>query len=50
MSVEHEERHPGEDETVEQEEAEPEQTPSDETSDEDPGVNREEQGYGGQSE
>jgi len=50
MSFEHEERHGGEEETVEQEEARPEETPSDETSDEDPGVNREEQGYGGQSE
>jgi hypothetical protein len=46
---EHEERHDAEDETVEQEEARPEETDTDESDDESPGVNREEQGYGGQS-
>ena len=46
---EHEERQ-GEDETVEQEEARPEETDTDESDDASPGVNREEQGYGGQSE
>jgi hypothetical protein len=46
---EHEERH-GEEETVEQEEAAPEETDTDEQDDASPGVNREEQGYGGQSE
>ena len=50
MSVEHEERHEGEEQTVEQEEARPEETPTDESDDASPGVNREEQGYGGQSE
>jgi hypothetical protein len=46
---EHEERH-GEEETVEQEEARPEETDTEEQDDSSPGVNREEQGYGGQSE
>jgi hypothetical protein len=47
---EHEERREGEDDTVEQEEARPEETDTDESDDASPGVNREEQGYGGQSE
>ena len=49
MSVEHEERNQGEEETVEQEEARPEETPTSDQEGE-TGVNREEQGYGGQSE
>jgi hypothetical protein len=47
---EHQERDGGEDDTVEQEEARPEATDTDESDDESSGVNREEQGYGGQSE
>ena len=49
MSFEHEERHEGEDETAEQEEARPEETPTSEDEGP-PGVNPEEQGYGGQAE
>jgi hypothetical protein len=49
MNVEHEERRDGEDETVEQEEARPERTPTSEDEGES-GVNPEEQGYGGQAE
>lgn len=49
MSVEHEERKQGEDETVEQEEARPEETTSSDQEGE-TGVNPEEQGYGGQAE
>ena len=47
--TEHEERR-GEEETVEQEEARPEETDTDELDDDASGVNREEQGYGGQAE
>jgi hypothetical protein len=47
--TEHQKRREGEDDTVEQEEARPEATDTDESSDES-GVNREEQGYGGQAE
>jgi hypothetical protein len=48
MSGEHEERHEGEEETVEQQEADPEETDTSEHEG-DPGINREEQGYGGQA-
>jgi hypothetical protein len=47
---EHQERENGEEDTVEQEEARPEETDTDESDDASPGVNREEQGYGGQAE